>query len=56
MEIHKLFENQYKQLEESIDEIAERINKLEENRNHGPRFTELPTLRNPKQIPISKKC
>jgi starvation-inducible DNA-binding protein len=28
MEIHKLFENQYKQLEESIDEIAERINKL----------------------------
>jgi starvation-inducible DNA-binding protein len=27
MEIHKLFENQYKQLEESIDEIAERINK-----------------------------
>jgi starvation-inducible DNA-binding protein len=36
MEIHKLFENQYKQLEESIDEIAERINKLEENNwNHG---------------------
>ena len=28
MEFHKLFENQYKQLEESIDEIAERINKL----------------------------
>lgn len=28
MEIHKLFENQYKQLEESIDEVAERINKL----------------------------
>lgn len=28
MELHKLFENQYKQLEESIDEIAERINKL----------------------------
>jgi len=28
MEFHKLFENQYKQLEEAIDEIAERINKL----------------------------
>lgn len=28
MELHKLFEHQYKQLEESIDEIAERINKL----------------------------
>ena len=28
MELHKLFENQYTQLEESIDEVAERINKL----------------------------
>ena len=28
MELHKLFEKQYKQLEESIDEIAERIGKL----------------------------
>lgn len=28
MELHKLFENQYKQLEEAIDAIAERINKL----------------------------
>lgn len=28
MELHKLFEGQYKQLEESIDEIAERIGKL----------------------------
>ena len=28
MELHKLFEKQYKKLEESIDEIAERINKL----------------------------
>jgi starvation-inducible DNA-binding protein len=28
MELHKLFENQYKQLEESVDEIAERIGKL----------------------------
>ncbi|PWA04219.1 Dps family protein [Flavobacterium psychrotolerans] len=28
MELHKLFESQYKQLEESIDEIAERVSKL----------------------------
>jgi len=28
MELHKLFEEQYKKLEESIDEIAERIGKL----------------------------
>jgi starvation-inducible DNA-binding protein len=28
MEIHKLFESQYKQLEEAIDEIAERSSKL----------------------------
>ncbi|MHB8261295.1 MAG: Dps family protein [Bacteroidia bacterium] len=28
MELHKLFENQYKQLEESIDAVAERIGKL----------------------------
>jgi starvation-inducible DNA-binding protein len=30
MELHKLFQNQYQQLEESIDEIAERIGKLGE--------------------------
>ena len=28
MELHKLFEGQYNKLEEAIDEIAERINKL----------------------------
>ena len=28
MEFHKLFEHQYKKLEEVIDEVAERINKL----------------------------
>lgn len=28
MELHKLFEAQYKQLEMAIDEVAERINKL----------------------------
>lgn len=31
MELHKLFEGQYKQLEESIDEVAERIGKLGHN-------------------------
>ena len=31
MELHKLFETQYKQLEESIDQIAERIGKLGEH-------------------------
>ncbi len=28
MELHLLFENHYKELEETIDEVAERINKL----------------------------
>ena len=28
MELHKLFEHQYKEIEEIIDEVAERINKL----------------------------
>ena len=28
MELHKLYENEYKQLEEAIDEVAERIGKL----------------------------
>ena len=28
MELHKLFEKQYNELEETIDEVAERINKL----------------------------
>jgi starvation-inducible DNA-binding protein len=31
MELHKLFEGQYSQLEEAIDEVAERINKLGAN-------------------------
>lgn len=30
MDIHKLFENQYKELELIIDEVAERIGKLGE--------------------------
>ncbi|WNH09328.1 ferritin-like domain-containing protein [Thalassobellus suaedae] len=28
MELHKLFENQYNELEQDLDEIAERISKL----------------------------
>lgn len=37
MELHKLFEEQYEKLEHSIDEIAERINKLgiKNTRNHA---------------------
>lgn len=31
MELHKLFEGQYNQLEAAIDEVAERINKLGSN-------------------------
>lgn len=31
MEYHLLFEEQYKQLEQAIDEVAERINKLGQN-------------------------
>ena len=31
MELHKLYESQYKQLEEQIDEIAERIGKMGEH-------------------------
>jgi starvation-inducible DNA-binding protein len=31
MELHKLFQSQYQQLEEAIDEVAERINKLGSN-------------------------
>ena len=30
MELHKLFENEYRQLEEAIDEVAERIGKIGE--------------------------
>ena len=46
MELHKLFENQYKQLEESIDEIAERIGKLGHKTMGTMReFTKLATLK-----------
>jgi starvation-inducible DNA-binding protein len=58
MEIHKLFENQYKQLEESIDEIAERINKLGEKQlEPWLSSLSLPSLRNPQtNTHLKKKC
>jgi starvation-inducible DNA-binding protein len=46
MELHKLFENQYKQLEESIDEVAERIGKMgEKTIGTMDEFTNLSSLK-----------
>lgn len=46
MELHKLYESQYKQIEESIDEIAERIGKLGENTiGTMKEFTEFATIK-----------
>lgn len=46
MELHKLYESQYKQIEESIDEIAERIGKLGENSiGTMKEFTEFATIK-----------
>lgn len=46
MELHKLYESQYKQIEESIDEIAERIGKLGENTiGTMKEFTESATIK-----------
>lgn len=46
MELHKLYESQYKQIEESIDEIAERIGKLGDNTiGTMKEFTELATIK-----------
>ena len=46
MELHKLYEAQYKQLEESIDEIAERIGKLgQKTIGTMKEFTALTTLK-----------
>jgi starvation-inducible DNA-binding protein len=56
MELHKLFENQYKQLEASIDEIAERISKLG-GKTIGTmkEFSELTRLKeNPNKYPSQK--
>lgn len=57
MEIHKLFEDQYKQLEVSIDEVAERINKLG-GKTIGTmsEFSELTNLKeSPKKYPSQKE-
>ena len=53
MELHKLFEEQYKQLEEYIDEIAERIGKLGGNTiGTMSEFVSLTTLKeNPGKYP-----
>lgn len=57
MEIHKLFENQYKQLEESIDEVAERINKLgSKTIGTMSEFSELTKLKeSPNKYPSQKE-
>ena len=56
MELHKLFENQYKQLESSIDEIAERISKLGGKAiGTMKEFSELTRLKeNPNKYPSQK--
>lgn len=57
MELHKLFENQYKMLEESIDLIAERISKLG-SKTIGTmhEFEKLSTIKEyPAKYPTSKE-
>jgi len=57
MELHKLFEHQYKKLEEAIDEVAERINKLGNDTIGTMReFSDLSTIKeHPGQYPSSKE-
>ena len=57
MELHKLFEGQYKQLEESIDEIAERISKLGGKAiGTMKEFSDLSTIKeSPNQYPAQKE-
>ena len=57
MELHKLFENHYKQLEESIDEVAERIGKLGHNAiGTMEEFGKLSTVKEyPGKYPSSKE-
>jgi starvation-inducible DNA-binding protein len=56
MELHKLFENQYKQIETSIDEIAERVSKLGGKAiGTMKEFSELTRLKeNPNKYPQQK--
>jgi len=57
MELHKLFENHYKQLEEYIDEVAERISKLgAKSIGTMQEFGKLATLKeHPGKYPSSKE-
>jgi len=57
MELHKLFETQYNQMEMSIDEIAERINKLgAKTIGTMEEFSSLATLKeSPGKYPTSKE-
>ena len=57
MELHKLFENHYKQLEESIDEVAERISKLgSKTIGTMEEFGKLTSLKeHPEKYPSSKE-
>ncbi len=57
MELHKLFENQYKMLEESIDLIAERISKLgSKTIGTMQEFGKLSTIKeHPNKYPSSKE-
>lgn len=57
MELHKLFENQYKQLEQSIDEVAERIGKLGGNTiGTMQEYSKLATIKEaPGKYPSSKE-
>lgn len=57
MELHKLFENQYAELEETIDLVAERINKLgSKTIGTMKEFTELTRLKeSPDKYPVQKE-
>ncbi|MEP7277517.1 MAG: DNA starvation/stationary phase protection protein [Bacteroidota bacterium] len=57
MELHKLFEAQYKQLEKAIDEIAERISKLgSKTPGTMAEFVKLSSLKEaPGKIPTQKE-
>ncbi len=57
MELHKLFQTHYEQLEESIDEVAERISKLGSNAiGTLEEFKELTTIKeHPNKYPSSKE-
>lgn len=57
MELHELFENQYKLLEKAIDEVAERIGKLgSKTIGTMEEFKELTTLKeHPNKYPSSKE-